>query len=212
MSTPLFFDRTTFKNIPADHGIYAFFLDSNSLYAPSRPIQPRRRTFHGLLRKPCEPPHERQPREVGTTPLSKEKRLQACCHWQTSHHIRCGPSDPMLTTANMAILAGVLEKCSLFAGPLYIGIAAKQTLRKRFSQHQRAYTKYKKSFSGKPGLKDRAIYQRGGKFYHRLVHRRIEFRDLIYACVPLTQPELAQVRYVEKLLHALAAPSMSESH
>jgi hypothetical protein len=211
MPTPLIFDRTTFNNIPTDHGIYAFFLNFEFIVRTIKARATPTTDLTPFVDKAVRAHTTGNPDRLDLR-LFRKKTFTSVLSLEATHEIRCGATAPGLTAADILTTADVLEKCSLFAGPLYIGIAEKQTLRKRFGQHRKSYERYKKSLAGTAKPKGRDMFQRGGKFYERLVRRRLEFRDLLYACVPLTPAELAQVRYVEKLLHALAMPAMSESH
>ena len=163
MSTPLFFDRTTFEDIPADKGIYAFFLNFEFVIRSLKAHPNASTDFTKFVEKAVRAHTTGNP-ETLELRLFRKKTFTSLLSLEPSHHIRCGTSGPALTQADMRTLADVLEKCNLFAGPLYIGITAKQTLRKRFSQHRRAYDKYKKSLAGKPRPKDRDMYRAGECF------------------------------------------------
>jgi hypothetical protein len=211
MQIPQFFDRTNFSKIPTDPGIYAFFLNFEFILrtikaraAPTTDLTP-------FIAKAIRAHKTANPKPLGIN-LFGRTTFTSILELEATHEIKCGPTGPGLVAADMTTIAGILDKCTILSGPLYIGITEKQNLRVRFRQHKKKYERLKKSLVGAPKPKGRDMFTRGGRFYHRLVRRQIEFRDLLFGCIPLSAAEIAHVDYVEKFLHALVAPVMSDAH
>ena len=210
MTPPQFFNRTTFAKIPQDPGIYAFFLDFEYIL---RAIDSRATPTVDLvpfIEKAIRARTIANPKSVGIR-LHNRSTFTSVLTLETTHNIRYAPPPTASTAAEIRTIAGILDKCTMFSAPLYIGITARQDLYKRFKQHKKKYEHYKKSLAGSPRPKGRAVFDRGERFYHRLVRRQIEFRDLLFACIPLSAGEITHVKYVERLLHAFVAPVMSDA-
>jgi hypothetical protein len=207
---PSYFDSTLVNTIPKLPGIYAFFVDFRYLvrtvtHRPAGPVD-----FKDLLEKSIRAHTAGNPPDF-VMKVTKMTSFGSFYTAQATHGITVEDENPQLQKPAARELASVLAKCSLLSRPIYVGITEK-TLYTRYRQHKKNYEKFKQLTTGKSLPTDRKKFARGGELYHRLVRRRVEFRDLIFACVPLLPGEVPFAAYVEKVIHALAAPSLSDNH
>ncbi len=199
------------SQIPKMPGIYAFFVDFRYLVRTVTHRPPGPVDFKELLEKSIRAHTAGNPPDI----LLKVTKMTAFGSYysaQTTHGISVEDKAPQLQNPAARQLASVLAKCSLLCKPVYVGITETQTLYKRYRQHKRKYERLKKLTTARGLPTDRERFARGGKLFHRLVRWRVEFRDLIFACVPLTVAEVVFADYVEKVIHALAAPPLSDNH
>lgn len=208
---PQYFDKSMVNLIPKLPGLYAFFVDYRYVVRSIAPRPPGPVNLQDLLAKAvraniCGNPPDLCLKVTKMTAFGSNFAVRA------THAIAVQDKAPQLQKPNASELAKVLAKCSLLARPVYVGITETQTLYDRYLQHRRKYRRLKKNTAGKTLPKDRLQYERGGKLFHRLVRRKVEFRDLIFACVPLSAAEIIYADYVEKVLHAVASPPLSENH
>ena len=213
MQQPEYYARRDFGNIPDSFGIYAFYLDFEYLLraVKSRPA-PVVGDVEALLEKSKRAHRLSNPDDVRINVYGKSVEFSSFYQIRARHLIECGPLPTGMPPADLLEFANVLDKCTLITTPLYIGIAEKQFLSDRFGQHKSKYERLKKRIPkvrSPPGDKK---FDRGQEFYHRLVRRQIEFRDLVFACVELTSSEIRFARPVEKLLHAYVNPPLSDKH
>ncbi len=118
-----------------------------------------------------------------------------------SHRIHA--PDPGLDAERLGAMARMLRAAQPLLPPLYIGIADKQTLGLRYQQHHDDYH---------AALSDDTLAQAGAKFGHRLVARRLEWRDLLFVYIPCEEDELELLPVIEKVLQAIVNPGLSVSH
>jgi hypothetical protein len=208
MVLPQFFDHTTFHKIPYEKGLYAFFFNfeylTRSLATHTGPDINVTQTLEKSLRAHTLG----TPDKVKINLYGKSTSFSSFLEIGSSHLIDLGPASDTVPTADFNHVAAVLSRCSLFTTPIYIGITENQDFHERFTQHRDNFEKLKLKYAPTPA----ETYDRSGQFYHRLIRRRIEFRDLLFACVPINSAEISQVRLVEKILHALTNPPLSTSH
>jgi hypothetical protein len=210
---PQIFDRTTFNNITQDQGIYAFYLSFEYI---TRSIQVRASAnsndLESLLGKATRGHTLSNPSDLDMNIYGHSTEFSQVYTLQATHLIKAGAAPLGMSKPDILELAAVLDKCTLLTTPLYIGMTEGQTFKTRFGQHKKKYEKYKAATPRKTLPSGRGVFQRGNQFFHRLVRRRLEFRDLIFACVPFSASELKYVPYVEKLLHAFVNPPLSDRH
>lgn len=108
---------------------------------------------------------------------------------------------------NNEAFAELASFCSILSKPVYIGKTSDDTLLKRFNSHRKKYERISKK--GDESENDDP-FTREGEFPEKLVRRNIEFRNLIFTCVPISKKEQEDyIEEVEKLLHSISNPSLS---
>lgn len=202
-----------FDRIPEQRGVYAFFINLQAIMTSSRtgPIAPVQ--FQRLVDKVIRSHTLGNPKDVRINLSGKPKSFASYLNLQATHQIMVGRTADQPTEAELGSVATALAKCSDITSPLYIGIAQKQTFRQRFGQHRTEYQRLK----SEPGRRRSVIAVRepfdlGGTFAAKLIRRNLEFRHLVFSCTPLSEEELQCAPYLEKVLHALVNPPLSESH
>lgn len=200
------FDYRSFAQIPTDSGIYAFFPNFARLRrrAPKGPSIEIAHAFGGPQRLRTQS----KPRHSSINISGSPKKFAQFIDVSVSHRVSVGTGAPEIARDEYLSLCDLLDRCALLTGPLYVGKARNQTFRDRFAQHQRDYKRYKNSgkYRGLP------FDEPGGKLGHRLLRRRLEFRDLLFVCIRLDDDELDHVSLVEKVVHALGNPPLSYAH
>ena len=213
MQQPNVFDRTTFSNIVQDQGIYAFYLSFEYITRSIRVrTSPTSNDLQSLLEKASRGHTLSNPDNLDLNIYGYSTEFSQVYTLQATHMIKSGAAPIGMSKTDILQFAGVLDRCSLLTTPLYIGMTEGQTFKKRFAQHKKKYEKYKANTQQRALPSGRDAFKRGQQFYHRLVRRRLEFRDLIFACVPFSSSELKYIPYVEKLLHAYVNPPLSDRH
>jgi hypothetical protein len=212
MQIPQLFDYRSFNEIPSEKGLYSFFFSfeyvMRLLEHYAEPEIDIIKTF-----EKCKRAHTlSNPENVNINLYGKAVEFSSFLRISSSHLIELGFVDNPMPTSEFKHIASILSKCTLLTSPIYIGIAETQTFSERFNQHQIGYEKLKKKIAS--GIIDDSLspFDGKGNFYDRLVRRNIEFRDLIFACVPLKDEELKQVKMVEKILQAIINPPLSTFH
>ena len=208
---PQYFDEKNRKQIPKDPGVYAFFVDFRYVVRSVAPRPAGLINVKDVLAKAVRANVCGNPPDFNLK-VTKMTEFGSVYQVQATHAISVQDANPQLQKAAAGQLARVLAKCSLLARPVYVGITDQQTLYERYQQHRGKYNRLKKATAAGTIPTDRLRYSRGGKLFHRLVKRQVEFRDLIFACVPLSTAEIGYAEFVEKILHALAAPPLSDNH
>jgi hypothetical protein len=213
MHQPDVFTFSNFSQIPKSFGIYAFYLNFDYVLRAAG-VKPNlsARDFDRILGKSNRAHRLSNPKNVRFNMYGHSVEFASFYELQARHLILCGATDQTLTSSQLLEFARVLDKCTLITTPLYIGIAEKQFLFERFEQHQRKYEKLKKTIPQPESVAGDKKYARGKEFYHRLVRRKIEFRDLAFACIQLSNSEIQYARHIEKLLHAFVNPPLSDKH
>jgi hypothetical protein len=204
---PLLFDSTAFGQIPHVRGIYAFYLDlryvERTLGSPTPPSSAIR-----LLQKAVRAHTISTPAPTQVNLYGRSSAFHSLLQLTTSHVLGV---DRSLDDAAipLMVLARGLSKCTLLSPPIYVGITVDQTFATRFDQHRQKYNRLKATH---PSISVGDMFAPGGGLPDKLVRRQLEFRDLLFACVPLDDDELEHARVIEKLLHVVANPSLSEAH
>jgi hypothetical protein len=218
MFCPNLYDYSSFNKIPADKGIYAFFFSFdylNRLLATF--TTPTDINVTQTLEKCLRAHTLSTPNKVDINLYGKAVAYTSMLEILSSHRIKLGKGDEVAPTTDFKYVADVLTKCALLTTPIYIGITVNQTFNQRFEQHRSKYERLKSkiatsSLPAKAVTKSSDPYDSSGKFHERLVRRNIEFRDLIFACIPLNSSEISHAKSIEKILQALINPSLSTSH
>lgn len=103
--------------------------------------------------------------------------------------------------------AQLASLCSILTKPLYVGKTSDDTLEERFFSHKNKYSRLSDEIDTNDNTDP---FTRDGEFPDKLVRRSIEFRDLIFVCVPITNNKQEEyIGEVEKLLHSLSNPPLS---
>jgi hypothetical protein len=102
-----------------------------------------------------------------------------------------------LDTDDVPSFVRCVDALSSFFPPLYVGIAVKQSLQARYSQHKRDF---------ETGSSDSTF---GG----RLATAKLEWTDLSYSCVPQHVLRLSDrsIRALENYVHFLCRPRLGKS-
>jgi hypothetical protein len=207
VAVPSFFDSARFNEIPHARGIYGFYLDlrylERTLESPAPP-----RSAVVLLQKALRAHTIGTPEGTNINLYGRSAAFHSLLRLTPSHLLGVDKSIDD-AAAPLLMLARGLSKCTLFSPPLYVGITIDQTFATRFEQHRQKYNRLK---ANRPSVTIGDMFAPGGTFPDKLVRRQIEFRDLLFACVALEDDELQHARTIEKLLHMIANPSLSEAH
>ncbi|GAA5509132.1 hypothetical protein [Novipirellula caenicola] len=213
MQMPEVFTHATFAQIPDEYGIYAFYLNFEYVLRSAEVKTNLNPTdFDRILAKSNRAHRLSNPKDVQINVYGHSVEFASFYTMQARHLIACGATDSTFTSNQLLQFAQVLDKCTLLTTPLYIGIAEKQFLSSRFAQHKAKYERLKAKVPQPEAASGDKKFARGKQFYHRLVRRKIEFRDLAFACIPLSANEVKFARPVEKLLHAFVNPPLSDKH
>ncbi len=208
MLDQLVFDLNNFDHIPEEKGIYAFFLNLEYL---TRTRARKDVTVSSHIEKAvrahtiCNP-------SAAKFRMYRRGQFNSSFSLDPAHVIHVAGLPKTLPPADFRAFASTLAKCTMITSPLYIGITESQTFRQRFGQHQQRFERHKdETYERGHQPEGHDMYTRGGEFYHKLVRRRLEFRDLRLVCVPLEKEEMQHCKHVEKFLHAIVCPSLSEA-
>ena len=193
----LIFPFSKRNDIPLSKGLYAFTIDVAQV---ARAIQ-KSGSWRGLERLRMGMVQELR-NGVSINLAGRPTEFSQSLEFTTPAH-RIAAPVPELQAEEVRTAGAILGSTQAFFPPVYIGRADSQTLDTRYSQHYRDYLKAKAD----PRLADA-----GGKFGHRVVARGLEWRDLVFACVPCGEEELRHLPLLEKILHALVNPGLSVSH
>lgn len=203
-----FFSDTDYRDIPSSPGIYAFYL---------RPISP---TSVGLLETlPRSKDHAARVRRRFSTLIDKFITLSRTSHARgvirevgRAGHLATNfsvaldesvPTDPisgLSATIPEADLRTALMLCgriSIFAQPIYVGIALEQTLRDRYEQHRRDHSSDSSDMN---------------TFGGRLQSQGFAWSDVVFGCMATESRPLERgtMRFLEKYFQALTRPVFSK--
>lgn len=193
--------------IPAARGIYAFYLDLSylkRLTGKSGKVDTR-----SALQKCVRAHTMSNPPQMRLVLHKKTGKYHSSFDVGAKHTI--GVNEGALRTKrSFGLLASALEHCTFLTSPIYIGITDEQTFRVRYAQHYNRYKSAVRKRNESPPPSDSDPLDFGGKFGDKLAQRQIEFRDLLFVCVPLSQQQINAIGHVEKLLHVIVNPVLSE--
>lgn len=209
----LFFEYQDFNQVPSLKGIYAFYLNlgytrrmvGNENAAASF-------TANKFLGKMINAHTLSTPGPSTANLYGKPTKWSNMMDIQLEHRLSI-PEDTF--PREMLIpLSDILSRATIFTPPIYIGITGSQNFHQRLSNHRTSYQRLKKKHSDSTVCSEspEAPFGQGGEFYKKLIRRGIEFRDLLFACLPLKKAELEQIKTAEKILQATTNPTLSESH
>ncbi|WP_435105537.1 hypothetical protein [Arhodomonas sp. AD133] len=195
--------------IPRSPGIYAFYvlpltLGSLGLYRDVRATDEELEVARNILRKRIDALRViLQPPELDGTLSDKPKRGPL----RTRYSISCNPIDlgawvdavDQVPTRELKAVAQVIAFSSLFLTPVYVGVAARQTLFDRYVQHKRDYY---------------ADGSQQASFGQRLRETGLDWSEIIFSCSNVDiyggMSEHA-LMFVEDYFHAMAKPKFSMS-
>src|SRR5687767_3662724 len=110
MHTPLFFDRKTFKSIPTDPGIYAFFLDFEFILRAIKARSVPTTDLTPYIDKAVRAHTTSNPDSIEVR-LVPRKSFTSVLELQPTHSIRHAPPAPAPTAPQARTIAEVLNKC-----------------------------------------------------------------------------------------------------
>lgn len=200
------FEESNSNQIPAQQGLYAFFIDS---------ISPSKIGLQGIgpwstesLEKAKATLIDRCQKQIQILNSLELNGLigetEKDRHLQISYAINAyqkSDTDLIEEIENIPLgmvreYASFMHSSAIMSQPIYVGIAVAQTLKERYKQHKRSY------------YSDQADQNIFGA---RLRKNRIGWDDLIFGCIPLNSSE--EVKYMlpalEKHLHAITHPVLS---
>lgn len=209
------FNQNNFDEIPDTKGIYAFFLDFSYLQRGMGNSYGSSASLNTLLEKSIQANTLCKPKdvEINLYGRSKINTLQLSSKHKIYVDERSTNELGDENQENTLAIARVLARCSLLTTPLYVGITDKQTFNQRFNQHRDMLNQVKLQHREQQLVfDDDNAFEQGGKFPEKLAKRKIEFRDLLFVCLELTEEEIGEIKYLERFLQALINPPLSESN
>jgi len=195
------------RKIPEAKGIYAFYLDLS--YLKRLTETPGKIDARSALQKCVRAHRMSNPPQVHLALHKMAGKYHSSFSIDAKHAI--GINETALRKKqSLGIVASALEQCTFLTSPIYIGITNQQTFRSRYGQHYKVYREAlaEQLDEPPPNGPDPMVF--GGKFGDKLAKRRIEFRDLLFVCIPLDQKQMKEIRNIERFLHVIVNPVLSE--
>jgi hypothetical protein len=196
--------RTEETNLPDKPGLYAFYFDLG-IFLKSKNNDDRfpdkNTDLSKLMNKVTNALQLTDPKKESINIYGISKCVMM--NIESSHKIDAG----LDIGDNSEGFAQLVSLCSILSKPLYVGKTSKDTLEERFFSHRQYYSKLSEEVDTSD---NKNPFTRDGEFPDKLIRRNIEFRDLIFVCVPITNNRQEEyIGEVEKLLHSLSNPPLS---
>lgn len=203
------YNLDTRATIPIARGIYAFYFDLSYLNRTVTGLGGASINVSAMLRKCVNAHSMANPPTMRLALHRKTDEFHSSFELKAAHLI--GLNEPAITGTPGTFLqiASVLQRCTFLTSPIYIGITDKQDFRSRFYQHYKRYQRAIRIMA-QPNQLTAQSFDLGGRFGDKIAKRGIEFRDLVFVCIPLTADELKTIKPLERFLHVIVNPVLSE--
>lgn len=197
------------EHIPKTQGIYAFYvvpmtLAALGLYRDTEPNRKEAEVARKILRRRLRALAEilQPPKMTG-----RIKAHHTRGPLRINYDLECDPVPILrwveridsIPRGEIKPLAQLMASTGLFLTPVYVGVATRQTLSDRYTQHRQDY------YSSQAG---------GANFGSRLYESGIEWGEVLFSCCPIemgTRLSDATLMFAEDYFHALARPKFSLS-